>query len=334
MIYLLLAAAAAVAVRTGIRYYKLKHALREAQKELEQIRTSPEQNRMLHLPVPDRDLEQLLHSMNLAMNDMRCAGQAYKKREKQFQEQIENISHDLRTPLTVILGYLRLLRDKEIRDRDYGELEEMLGLMERKARSLEQLVSSFYSFSRLTAGDCPLKLCRIDAGRILRETLTEHYQVLAAAGLDVEAAIPDHPVWIWGDQEALERIYSNLYQNAARYAESFLRISIKEGEGRTVIRFENDTVKVTLEEVSHLFDRFFVRYSPGNQDSTGLGLTIARYLAQAMAGTLEAGLADGPGNGDGRLEAKEAGGVLCFTLCFPDSGGAAPESEAIEKIQN
>lgn len=70
--------------------------------------------------------------------------------------------------------------------------------MERKARFLEQLVSRFYSFSRLTAGDFRLKLCRIDAGRILRETLTDNYRVLQETRLTVDADIPEHPVWIWG----------------------------------------------------------------------------------------------------------------------------------------
>lgn len=79
--------------------------------------------------------------------------------------------------------------------------------MERKARFLEQLVSRFYSFSRLTAGDFRLKLCRIDAGRILRETLTDNYRVLQETRLTVDADIPEHPVWIWGEQEALERIF-------------------------------------------------------------------------------------------------------------------------------
>ena len=101
-------------------------------------------------------MEKLLQSMNLTLKEIRSEGQQYRKREKQFQEQIENISHDLRTPLTVILGYLRLLREKKEGTEYKGaELEEILGLMERKARFLEQLVSRFYSFSRLTAGGFP-----------------------------------------------------------------------------------------------------------------------------------------------------------------------------------
>lgn len=207
MIYVILAALALAAICFSIRFYALKHSIREACRELEEIRKEPDQDRILHISVPDRSMEKLLQSMNLTLKEIRSEGQQYRKREKQFQEQIENISHDLRTPLTVILGYLRLLREKEGTEYKGAELEEILGLMERKARFLEQLVSRFYSFSRLTAGDFRLKLCRIDAGRILRETLTDNYRVLQETRLTVDADIPEHPVWIWGEQEALERIF-------------------------------------------------------------------------------------------------------------------------------
>ena len=276
MIYVILAALALAAICFSIRFYALKHSIREACRELEEIRKEPDQDRILHISVPDRSMEKLLQSMNLTLKEIRSEGQQYRKREKQFQEQIENISHDLRTPLTVILGYLRLLREKEGTEYKGAELEEILGLMERKARFLEQLVSRFYSFSRLTAGDFRLKLCRIDAGRILRETLTDNYRVLQETRLTVDADIPEHPVWIWGEQEALERIFSNLCQNAGRYAESFLRVSVNEKKEQTEIHFENDTNRITEEEAEHLFERFFVPDNSEKQGSTGLGLTIAR----------------------------------------------------------
>ena len=314
MIYVILAALALAAICFSIRFYALKHSIREACRELEEIRKEPDQDRILHISVPDRSMEKLLQSMNLTLKEIRSEGQQYRKREKQFQEQIENISHDLRTPQTVILGYLRLLREKEGTEYKGAELEEILGLMERKARFLEQLVSRFYSFSRLTAGDFRLKLCRIDAGRILRETLTDNYRVLQETRLTVDADIPEHPVWIWGEQEALERIFSNLCQNAGRYAESFLRISVNEKKEQTEIHFENDTNRITEEEAEHLFERFFVPDNSEKQGSTGLGLTIARYLAEAMGASLEAELTGAAGSETGKK--GSAAGVIRFTLRF------------------
>lgn len=287
----------------GFRCFSLKHALRDICRDLTEIRQDLSRNQILHLPLPDRDLENLTESLNAALAEIRQERLSYEKREAEFQQLIENISHDLRTPLTVILGYLKWMRraeeipspDSPHRKNTLHRTEEnqpqTLDIIERNARSMEKLVSQFYAFSRLHARDYAPKLQDTDVCRILRESLADHYQLLEDARLELCARLPERPVTVRGSGEALERIFSNLLQNAARYALSRLDVCLEETEGQPLrITFQNDTEQLRPEDIPHLFDRFYKSDASRRQGGSGLGLTVAKSLAEAMNGTLTAEL--------------------------------------------
>ena len=183
----------------------------------------------------------------------------------------------------------------------------MLDIIERKARSMEILISQFYDYSRLNANDYEIKIEEIDVGRTLREVFAENCMMLEKAVLQVKTDFPNHPVWVEGETTALERIFSNLFQNAGRYANHFLNISIQENGTSVQIIFENDTLKANADNIPHLFDRFYMADTSRNKGGTGLGLTIAKCLAEEMAGSLTADLINGEGKETPRLR---------FTLCL------------------
>ncbi|MCR2049425.1 HAMP domain-containing histidine kinase [Acetatifactor muris] len=288
---LILILAVAAGLYFSVRYLLLKHALRELNRELAGIRCDIDANKILHLPVPDRELEKLAESINGTLEEGRRERVEYGKREREFQKQIENISHDLRTPLTVILGYLKWNRRFQ-EDCEHGEcsarMEESLETIERNARKMERLVSQFYEYSRLTAVEEGYEMQEADAGRILRESLADNSLILEKACLQVSCELPEHAVTVWGNAEALERIFTNLFQNAGRYAHSFLHIYREEEAGQVRIFFVNDTENLKAEQVSDLFKRFYQTDRSRGQAGSGLGLTIARTLAERMGGELKA----------------------------------------------
>lgn len=273
----------------AIRYISLVHALRHTRDELALIRRDLSQNQMLHLPLPNPELAALLNDLNGLLSDIQHERQNYAKRERAFQQQIEAISHDLRTPLTVILGYLKLFRQNQHAQLAADpELAETVAVLEQKAETMSTLVGQFYDYSRLAADDMPLTLERIDAGRILREALAGNYQLLADAQLHIDADLPEHPLWVLGDTAALSRIFQNLLQNAGRYAESRLSLYAEENNNQLILQFTNDTSRLKGEDVDHLFDRFYTSDASRHQGSTGLGLTVAQALAEDMQGQLTA----------------------------------------------
>lgn len=305
MTAILLTLVLVLAAYFAFRFYLLKKALKETSEQLQVIQKDLKQNQVLHLPLPDHDLEALMSSINCTLDAIRSERKDYAKRESEFQAEIEAISHDLRTPLTVILGYLGFLQKQRLSLT--ADQKEMLDIIERKARSMEILISQFYDYSRLNANDYEIKIEEIDVGRTLREVFAGNCMMLEKAALQVKTDFPNHPVWVEGEATALERIFSNLFQNAGRYANHFLNISIQENGTSVQIIFENDTLKTNADNIPHLFDRFYMADISRNKGGTGLGLTIAKCLAEEMAGSLTADLINGEGKETPRLR---------FTLCL------------------
>lgn len=277
----------------AFRYFSILYAFKQIIKEISDIQKDLTQNQILHLPIPNRHLGKLLSSFNTTLEEIRKERQEYEKREKEFQKQIENISHDLRTPLTVILGYLKLIKKSENNQiANNKELPEIIDIIEHKAEIMKNLVTQFYDFCRLNAGDYELPLNNVDVSRTLRESLMGNYQILEQAHLQIEIDLPDYPIWVLGEESALERIFLNLLQNASRYADAYLRISIKEYKQNISISFINDTQVLSEDDIPHLFERFYMQDSSRNQGGTGLGLTVAKSLAEEMGAELNAYIVD------------------------------------------
>lgn len=286
MIYLILAAAVLAANYFCIRCILLQRAVKEAAEELREITEDLEQNRIVKLPGPQHELEMLLEEVNRNLEAIRRTRVTYQEKEHTLQKQIENISHDLRTPLTSILGFLDLIDEETLHEEDRESLE----IVKKKARSLKKLIAQFYDLSRLTAGDYEVDVQKVDIGRILRETVLDSYQELIRKELDVIMDIPDEAIFALADEDGLERIFINLVQNAGRYAQNTLRVSIRESTDHVTVLMENDTKYLDEDEVDSLFDRFYTSDHSRSEGSTGLGLPIARYLAENMGGELTAGI--------------------------------------------
>lgn len=294
----------------AFRYLSLVFAMGRVRQEMKEIRQDFTENEMLHLPLPNRHLGKLLCSWNLVLEGIREERQKYERREKEFQKQMEHISHDLRTPLTVILGYLKLARKYGIGDQmaergnvadlepvlrekqpDFKEREkqsDLLLILERKAEQMKGLVDQFYEYSRLNGENYKLTFEDVDLSRMVREAAADNYQILEQSSLRLQLAVPNRPVWVTGDKAALERIFLNLFQNAGRYGETYFSIGIREEQKKVSIFFANDSKILSETELPRLFDRFYMQDASRSQGGTGLGLTIAKSLAEEMNGRLYA----------------------------------------------
>lgn len=271
----------------GLRLYTLHCSLEKAEKELREISTELFENRVVKLHTPDGRLEQLLNAVNDNLEVIRREWVAGQKHEKKLKEQIENISHDLRTPLTSIRGYLKMIDPEEMSE----ENREFLQTAIKKTYTMQSLTEQFYQLSRVTSGDFALKLEAVDASRILKETCLENYPLLEKAGLAVAFSASDAPVIVMGNQEALSRIFANMIQNSTRYAQSRLTICLtqKPEDETACFLFTNDISKdQEIPEPERLFERFYMQESSRTHDGTGLGLTISKTLAEHMGGTMRA----------------------------------------------
>ena len=275
------------AIFYGIRYGMLKRSIRGLRRELAEIIENLEDNRIVKLDSPHRELEELETVLNHTLEQVRKERISYEKREREFQKQLEDLSHDLRTPLTAIQGYLKLM-DQGVPG---NEEKEYLAVIQRRTSNLRHLVDQFYDFSTLLSGDYKMDLREVDFGRMCREQLLGSFSQLEDAGIEVKVQIPEKPVLILADENALARIVGNLLQNAVRYAKKHLEIEIKElkvseTEKNVILTFAHATENLTAETAELLFQRFYTGEQARSQGGTGLGLAIARRLAEQMGGAM------------------------------------------------
>lgn len=270
------------------RYRLLCRAIKKADNDLKSIIKNIDENQIIKQEEPNKELENLLATINDSLKAIRSERIIYEKREKEFQKQIENISHDLRTPLTSILGYLKILDQSGLEQED----KEALAIIQRKAYLLQRLISQFYDFSRLTSEDYVLVMEQIDIARLLRETVIDYYQELSVNNLQIDLDIPEHPILVEANSNAMERVFLNLLQNACRYAESELNIGIEQSKDEVTVSFENNVTDFSEDDLNSIFERFYMRDNARSDGASGLGLTIAKHLVEKMHGMLEAELKD------------------------------------------
>lgn len=290
MIYILpVIAVSIIAVYFFARYRLLCKSIKKTDMTLQAIIQMIEENQILKLAVPGKEMEGLLVTINRSLENVRHEHIRYLQREKELKKQIEDISHDLRTPLTSMIGYLKMIEKENLNQEDQQSLEVVI----RKSYFLERLLSQFYDISRLTADGYELKIESIDIGRILKETIVDHYQEFAIKNLQLDMDISAQAVYAWGNMEAMERVVSNLIQNACRYGKSKLKIYLEVSGDAVVINFENNVEDFGEKDVDKIFGRFYTVDNARSQGSTGLGLTISKSFMEKMGGGLSASLIQG-----------------------------------------
>ncbi len=286
MVYLMIVVLTIAVGYLLVRLLSLKKALKGAGKQLKEINRELEENRIVKLTLPDKDAEELLMVVNESLQAIREQKNVYAKREKELKQQIENISHDLRTPLTSMLGYLRIMETGGLSPEEREDLQTII----RKAERLQELITQFYDYTKVTSSDYSLSLESVEVTKLLREALADAYPELEKRQLDVTAQIPQGPLVITGNVNAMQRVLQNLLQNVVRYAKSYLEVSVSEGDGEVEISFANDVEDMNVSDVERLFERFYTPDASRTQGSTGLGLTIAKEFVEKMRGSMEAEL--------------------------------------------
>ena len=273
---------------TGLGFWAWaqRRSLRSAARQLRALEENQSGSRV-RLAVPNGSAEALLDEVNRLLELRQADQSAYRQREKALRQQIANVSHDLRTPLTSILGYLQLLDDPGLAEE---ERKEYLSVVESRARALQSLITSFYDLSRLEGGEYPLEQEPVDLHAALSGLLAAFYNDFTDAGFEVAVDLAEGLPPVWGDRGAVLRVFTNLLRNALDHGNGELTVRLFREKGRVVSRFANQTRELTAEDVPHVFDRFFTSDKMRTGRNTGLGLAIVKALADQMGCRLEAAL--------------------------------------------
>lgn len=265
----------------------LNKALGDASKQMDEIDAHPNRNRQLKAFTANKKLEELLKKINYIYQERQQERIVYQRRETLIRRDIENISHDLRTPLTSIMGYVNLIEDDETKE---VEKEEYLRIIYKRAKVLQGFIQDFYDLSRIEGDDYPLRLDTVSVQSLVSEAVVAYYHEFEVKNIQVSVELGEKQSFITADKIQFNRILNNLIQNALKYAKDQFTIRQFTAQGKCILQFLNDKNNIKEEELRLIFDRFYTGDPTRNNGSSGLGLTITKILVEKMKGCIEAKL--------------------------------------------
>lgn len=237
----------------------------------------------------DKDIEKLTIEINNLIDLHALSNIEKKSAERELKQAIANISHDLRTPLTSILGYIQLIEKPEVTDE---ERKEYLAIAKDRAKRLQILLNDFFELSVIESVDHSLKLGKLGLNSIVEEIVINLYDKFNEQQIVPSIKIPQEQMNIIGDESAIKRVIENLVINAIRYSDGNVSITLERNNTKINLTISNDVKDITEKDVELFFNRFYTADQTRSGKGTGLGLSIAKALMDKMNGKLSAELKD------------------------------------------
>ena len=241
-------------------------------------RLAADTNTLIDISTRDPYMRKLAADINVQLRMLRQQRHKYLSGDRELKEAVTNISHDLRTPLTAINGYLDLLEREEKSE----NVQRYLSQIQNRTEVLKNLTEELFRYSVVTSTQ-DLKLEHMDVVRALEESLLSFYAVMQEKGIQPEINLPEEPVYRELDAGAVNRIFSNIIGNALKYTDGDLSVVMGMD---SCITFTNTAQNLDAVTVGRLFDRFYT--VEASRNSTGLGLSIAKVLVERMGGIIAA----------------------------------------------
>ncbi|TDF98009.1 sensor histidine kinase [Paenibacillus piri] len=234
------------------------------------------------------ELGSLARDMNLMVEDLQRRIEEERRNERLKSELITNVSHDLRTPLTLIMGYLRLLHDK-----GYETPEQAAGYVSiayNKSEKLKQLIEDLFEYTKLSNRDVPLYKEGIPINDVLDQLLEEFVTLAGEQQLTINRKIPKEKLLVRIDVDKMIRVFENLLANAIKYSlkPGAITVQVARDHRHVMIQFSNRSEMLADDELQQLFERFY-RVDASRSSSSGgsgLGLAIAKSIVESHDGTI------------------------------------------------
>ncbi len=261
-----------------LKIYMMKKSVREIRTDFGD-RGKLDSNSLIGVSSRDKDIRALTNDMNHVIVDLRKAFHKYKEGDREVRTAITNISHDIRTPLTAICGYLALMKKQD----KSPEMERYLDIIDERAEHMKALTEGLFSYSLILNSEEQVELEDVSLNKVLEDCIMEYYGALTERGIEPTINITENKIVRKLDKTHIDRAISNVISNAIKYSDGDFDIKLKD-DGTMI--FSNKASGITSVEAARLFDRFYTVETGRN--STGLGLSIARTFVEQMGGEIGA----------------------------------------------
>lgn len=208
--------------------------------------------------------------------------------ERSMRKMLSNISHDLKTPLTVILGYIEIILHDETINQE--KEKSLLQTVHLKAEEVLELINRFFDLVKLESNDVHLEMSKIELGEICKKTILDYYEILTKKEFDVSINIPNEQNFIWGNKGAVERILNNLISNALQYGSDgkVIGLQLRSTEDKVYIDVFDRGKGILENGKDRVFERLYTMEDSRNKlyQGSGLGLTITKRLVEQLGGKI------------------------------------------------
>ena len=275
---LCLLCAAVVIILLIAKIYTLKKSAWEISEQFAD-RLKNDTNNPVYVTSSDKNIKQLADSINTQLSILRKEQLSYINGNNELKNSITNISHDLRTPLTTIRGYLDIAKKTD----DTQKLHRYMDIISERTEAMQKLTEELFCYSMIVSKDEAPELEDVYINQLLAESISSFYPVLTQNSITPSIDITDEKIIRRVNKESMSRVFSNILNNAVKYSKGDLDIRLDDSG---VITFSNTADEITAVQAEQLFDRFYTVETA--RGSTGLGLHIARYLLSVMGGSIAA----------------------------------------------
>ena len=227
--------------------------------------------------------------INETLDDVRRQKRAMHEREKLIADAYANLSHDIRTPLTSLDGYMQLLSEAKTQE----ERERYTTVTRERIDTLKELLEDLFTYTKLKNEAYEIELSPVSLRSVVSTTVLSYYETWQQAGVTPEISVSEEPLLVNGNETAVKRILHNLTKNAVLHGRNRLLVSLAKEDGEAVLTVANPVEHPEEIEIGRVFEQFYTADRMHRQASSGLGMAIAKEMTERMKGTIRATL-----NGD------------------------------------
>lgn len=261
----------------------VKRELIRIKKELDLV-LSRQTNGLVHTEFTSKELSDLVECINTHLTEIKNKESQLERKNTNFIKMIRNISHDLRTPLTSSLGYVSLMLESHMPEK---EKIKNLKIVEERLNRLSELIDSFFEFAKILSNDQIIKLEEVNLVAIVEKSISNHYEDFSKENRRINFKTNKRKIKIKSNEPMLVRVFDNLIRNAYKHSDGNLDIEVSQSKDEVKIKFMNDLLYNDL-DADRIFDEFYTVDISRTKGNTGLGLAIAKEFVEQLNGKIDA----------------------------------------------
>ena len=260
----------------AIKLYLIKKSIKEIRVSINKI-IKTDTNQLLTISSSDKEMKKLANDLNKELQDLRKEKLQYQNGNQELKRIITNISHDMRTPLTAISGYIDLMKENKEKQKEY------MKIIEKKTEELTLLTDQLFDFSKTMDMGVEMQREKCCINEILEETLANMYHFFKEKQIEPKLEICTQKIYKDLDKHSIIRVFENILSNVCKYSDGDFKVTLNE---KGIITFSNKATSLDATTVQKIFDRYFTVENA--KKSTGLGLSISKQLVKLNGGKISA----------------------------------------------